>query len=335
MSRSRKMKLFIVFCTGILITIGILIIVLFRNPTFGAGNRDSDGQKHYVAVIAKSTTSAFWKSVFAGAKAASTEYNLEITCDGPESEEDYETQNAMVEKAVADGAEVIVFSAVDFNANAAAIDWAIAQGVNVVVIDSEVNSSGVSCVISTDNYAAGRMAGEAALESDDKALYVGIVNFDENSANGQQREQGFRDAIMGESRVTVIDSINVLSNVEDAMEGTRIMLEQHPQIDVIATFNEWTSLGVGYTIEEMGLGDSTKVIAFDSNVVSVGLLETGEVDALIVQNPYAMGYLGIENAYNVINDIFIREKVIDTATTIVTKENMYDPDYQKILFSFD
>lgn len=335
MSRSRKIKLFVLFCIAILLAFGILSIALFGNPTLQAGGRDSEGQKHYVAVIAKSTESAFWKSVFSGARAAGTEYNLEITCEGPDSEEDYETQNAMIEQAVENGAEVIVFSAVDFNANADTINWAIAQGTKVVVIDSDVNSPDVSCRISTDNYEAGKMAGEAALESDDSALYIGIVNFDKNSANGQQREQGFRDAVAGISRVTLIDSINVLSDTESAKEGTRIMLEQHPQIDAIATFNEWTSLGVGYAIKEMGLASSTKVIAFDSNVVSVGMLETGEVDALIVQNPYAMGYLGVENAYNLINNIPLPEKQIDTSTIIVTRDNMYDPDYQKMLFSFD
>ena len=45
-------------------------------------------QKYKVTVIAKSTESAFWKSVFAGANAAGTEYNVELSFQGPETEED-------------------------------------------------------------------------------------------------------------------------------------------------------------------------------------------------------------------------------------------------------
>ena len=56
------------------------------------------------------------------------------------------------------------------------------------------------------------------------------------------------------------------------------MLKKHPKINVIVTFNEWTTLGVGYAIQELGLKDNVRVVAFDSNVVSVGMLETGEVD---------------------------------------------------------
>lgn len=291
--------------------------------------------KHTVALVTKSTTSAFWKSVFAGANAAGTEYNLSVVIDGPESEEDYEAQNEMIARAVAAGAEAIVFSAADYEANAQAIDAAAKQGVKIVVIDSDVNSESVSCRIGTDNYEAGRMAGRAILESDFEELKVGIVNYDVNSANGQQREAGLREVLEADARTEIVDVINVISTTEDALAGTKQMLREHPEINVIATFNEWTSLGVGYAIEELGLGEETFVAAFDNNVVSVGMLETREVDALIVQNPFAMGYLGVESAYRLIGGEVPPQTVIDTATTLVTRENMFDEECQKVLFAFD
>ncbi|MGL6197962.1 MAG: substrate-binding domain-containing protein [Lachnospiraceae bacterium] len=299
------------------------------------GNEGGENTKHYVAVIAKSTKSDFWQTVFAGANAASTEYNLSITVDGPENEEDFETQNRMIEEAVANGAEVIIFSAVDYNANADAINAAVKQGVKVVVIDSDVNSDKVSSRISTDNYQAGRMAGEAVLNSQEANLNVGIVNFDINSANGQQREEGFREMVGGDSRVQILDAVNVISTTEASKKATLQMLDEHPEINYIVTFNEWTSLGVGEAIKEREYAEKVSVVAFDSNVASIGLLETGEVDALIVQNPYAMGYLGVEAAYNLIYDLPLGETKVDTATTLVTKENMYEDEFQRVLFSFN
>lgn len=298
-------------------------------------NERGETNRHYVAVIAKSTTSAFWKSVFAGANAASTEYNLTLTVEGPENEEDYQTQNEMIRAAVENGAEVIVFSAVDYHANAEAINEAAGKGVKIVVIDSDVDSKEVSCRISTDNYQAGCMAGKTILSGEQDTLNVGIVNFDKNSANGQQREQGLREELSTDGRVQIVDAINVLSTTEDSKAGTIEMLEKHPEINVIATFNEWTSLGVSYAIRELGLAEETSVVAFDSNVVCVGMLETGEVDALIVQNPYAMGYLGVECAYNLINDLPIEDVQVDTSTTVITRENMFEEECQKVLFSFD
>ena len=298
-------------------------------------NEGGETNRHYVAVIAKSTTSAFWKSVFAGANAAGTEYNLTLTVEGPENEEDYQTQNEMIRAAVENGAEVIVFSAVDYQANAEAINGAAMDGVRIVVIDSDVDSDQVSCRISTDNYQAGRMAGKAILSGNQEKLNVGIVNFDKNSANGQQREQGLREELSKDSRVKIVDAINFLSTTEDSKAGTMEMLKKHPEINVIATFNEWTSLGVSYAIRELDLAEETSVVAFDSNVVCVGMLETGEVDALIVQNPYAMGYLGVECAYNLINNLPVENVQVDTSTTVITRENMFEEEGQKVLFSFD
>ena len=313
-----------------LLAAGVLLLMSMS----GCGKEAETG-KTQVAMIVKSTESAFFKSVFAGARAVATEYNLNVTFNGPESEEDYVTQNEMVRQAMEDGVDVIVFSAVDYNANAEIIGQAAQRGIKIVVIDSDVNSSMVSCRIGTNNLQAGVKAAEAALAVGEDELYIGIVNYDVNSANGQQRELGFRQTVEQDPRVKDITTINVLSTTEDARAGAKEMLLSDSRINVVVTFNEWTSLGVGWAIRDLDRGDRTQVVAFDSNVVSVGMLETGEVDALIVQNPYAMGYLGVETAANLINGQTGGPSVIDTATTIVTRENMYERESQKILFSFE
>ena len=295
----------------------------------------SEEGKHRVAVITKSTESSYWKSVFEGVSAACTEYNMEAIISGPENEEDYKGQNEMVRNAVKSGVEAIILSAVDYNKNVQVVEEASAEGVKVIVIDSDVNSNKVLCRISTDNYEAGRQVGEVVLSCQEEELKVGIVNFDENSENGQKRENGFRDFVKNEKRVEIVQAINVASNIHAAKLDTLAMLKENPNINIVVTFNEWTSLGVGYAIRELGLKDETIVIAFDSNEVSISMLEKGEVDALIVQNPYAMGYLSMEMAHRVLEGKSILKKEIDTITTVVTKQNMFEPQYQKVLFHFD
>lgn len=312
----------------------LLLTAIWSVSLTGCG-KESTLQKAQVAMVVKSTESAFWKSVFAGAGAAATEYNIDLTIAGPATEEDYEAQNEMVRQAMEDGVDVIIFSAVDYNANAEIINQAAQRGIKIVVIDSDVNSEQVSSRIGTNNLQAGIQAAEAALAADAEELYIGIVNYDVNSANGQQRELGFRQTVEQDPRVKDVQTINVRSTTEDARAGAREMILADSRINVIVTFNEWTSLGVGWAIRDLDRADRIHVVAFDSNVVSVGMLETGEVDALIVQNPYAMGYLGVETAANLINGQSGGPGVRDTATTIVTRENMYDPECQKILFSFE
>ena len=87
-----------------------------------------------------------------------------MTITAPDDEEDYAAQNQLIADAVEDGAQAIVFSAIDYEANAAAIDAAAAAGVTVISVDSAVNSDNVAAYIGADNYGAGRMAAQSALD---------------------------------------------------------------------------------------------------------------------------------------------------------------------------
>ena len=89
-------------------------------------------------------------------------------------------------------------------------------------------------------------------------------------------------------------------------------------------------------IHAMGLADTVYLVGFDSNVATVEWMQSGIVDALIVQNPYAMGYLGVESAYRLLSGQGgSLEKTVDTATRTVTYDNMFTMDSQKALFSFE
>lgn len=293
-------------------------------------------EQHTVALVAKSTETEFWLSVFAGAEAAATEYNLKLSISGPETEEDYEAQNRMVAEAVAAGAEALVFSAIDYENNASAIDDAARAGVKIVAIDSSVASDMVSTYIGTDNYAAGQMAAQAALDRVEGELVVGIVNYDISSANGQERERGAVALLNESGRAEVVAVINTLAEAGQARDDTADMLAEHPEINVLLAFNEPTSVGAAEAVSELGLSESVFLVGFDSNVATVDGLQEGSVDALVVQNPYAMGYLGVESAYKLLSgqgDSL--ENTVDTSTQVVDRENIFTMDSQKALFAFE
>ena len=294
------------------------------------------GARHRVAIVAKSTRTEFWLSVFAGAQAAAAEYNVELDISGPETEEDYETQNRMVAEAVDAGAGALVFSAIDYENNAAAIDAAAAAGVRIVAIDSNVDSAAVQTYIGTDNYAAGQMAAQAALDAVDGELTVGIVNYDISSANGQERERGARDLFEESGRAQVAARINTLAEAGRAQADTEELLRAHPDINVLLAFNEPTSVGAAAAVAAQDLSDAVFLVGFDSNLATVEGLQNGSVDALIVQNPYAMGYLGVESAYRLLSGQGgSLAPTVDTATSIVDLENLFTMDSQKALFAFE
>ena len=313
-----------------------LVCALLALALGGCAAAAPTGARHRVAIVAKSTRTEFWLSVFAGAQAAAAEYNVELDISGPETEEDYETQNRMVAEAVDAGAEALVFSAIDYENNAAAIDAAAAAGVRIVAIDSNVDSAAVQTYIGTDNYAAGQMAAQAALDAVDGELTVGIVNYDISSANGQERERGARDLFEESGRAQVAARINTLAEAGRAQADTEELLRAHPDINVLLAFNEPTSVGAAAAVAAQELSDTVFLVGFDSNLATVEGLQNGSVDALIVQNPYAMGYLGVESAYRLLSGQGgSLAPTVDTATSIVDLENLFTMDSQKALFAFE
>ena len=312
------------------------LAALFCLLLCGCGGDAGASRQHTVTLVAKSTQTEFWLSVFAGAETAAAEYNLSLTIVGPETEEDYQTQNQMVLDAVEAGAEAIVFSAIDYENNASAIDAAAQQGARIVAIDSNVDSQMVSTYIGTDNYAAGQMAAQAALERVAGTRKVGVVNYDISSANGQERERGALDTLDASGRAEIISVINTLAEADQAQADARAMLTAHPEINVLLAFNEPTSVGAARAVAGAGRSEEVFLVGFDSNVATVDGLQEGSVDALIVQNPYAMGYLGVESAYQLLTgQAGGMEQVVDTSTRIVDRDNLFTMDSQKALFAFE
>lgn len=178
------------------------------------------------------------------------------------------------------------------------------------------------------------MAGDTVLKLGSNVYNVGIVNFDVNTANGQERERGLRSVLSKDERVLSLETINVQSDIPSSIQATKDILLKYPDINVIVTFNEWTTLGVGYAIEQLGYEDKVSVIGFDNNIVSIKMLETEVVDALIVQNPFAIGYLGVKQAYYLSRKQGGEERIY-TKTVVINKENMFEKGNQKIVFPFN
>ena len=310
----------------------LLCISLLLSSCSGKSN-----EKKKIAVIVKALDSDFWHSVKNGADSAAAEYNVDITFEGSENEEDYINQNKLIMSAVEKKADAIVLSAIDFENSAETVNSAVQAGVKVITIDSDVDSKQVSMFIGTDNFEAGRKAGKAAAEcfSSGDEINIGLINYYKSTENGIQREEGFREYISSVANANITASVNVSSNTESVAAAATSLIEENPKINVLVGFNEWMTLGIGKTIKQLGLSDKVYGIGFDTNAVSVSMLETGEIDTLIVQNPFAIGYLGVKNAAKLISGENIEKRELYTDAVTVNKENLFDDDIQKLVFRFN
>ncbi len=314
------------------ISISLMVAILAMSSliVFLVGCVNTEG-KYVVSFIMKSSASTFWKTTVVGANIAAAEYNIDVTFNAPIDESDYELQNEMIIDAVDANVSAICLSAIDYDKTAEAVEYALNNGIKVVMLDSYVSERDKLIEIGTDNYKAGVKVGEQLLMRQGD-VDVAIVNFYSMSSNAKDREQGFRDAVADHDRINIVDSISSAAESEGINSLTKELINKTTVLDAIVTFNEITTVGVGMAIRDLGKSDDIYVIGFDNNVKSIGDLEHGYIDTLIVQNPCAMGYLAIKNAYNELEHIKVKDRTIDTKTIVANRANMFDPEVQKLLF---
>lgn len=316
----KNVKPLIVFFVFVMIIMGAMAL------EFKISNQTVE-PKH-VVLITKMRDGGYWETVVKGAEAAAEELNIKLTYDAPNEEDDVEGQIAMVERYIEAKVDAIVLAASDYEALVPVVEKAHGLGIKVNLIDAHVNTDAFYRSFSTDNYRAGQQAGEAIAELLEGQGTVGIVSFVKGSENAIAREQGLSDYLDRYDQIQVVDTKYCMSSVELAETHAMIYLDQH--VDLIIGLNAIAANGVGLAIEHYGEAIG---VGFDAAEHTILHLDKGYLDATIVQNPYGMGYLGVK--YAVIEDQKNSEKEQSIETFVITTENLFDKENQKIVFPFD
>lgn len=275
----------------------------------------------------------FWFSVKEGAELAAKEYNIDFTLLGAKSEANYKEQNQIILDAIKQKPDAIILAASDYEKTCQAAKKIKENNIELVLIDSILKEDIASSIVGTNNFEAGIKMGAVInnlLKKDNWKL--GIVSHVKGSSTAIERENGIRTAL-GDKKNQIIDTVYCDSDYEKAEEITKQLLEEHKDIKVLAGLNQYSSIGVAKAVVEMGLEKKIKVIGFDSSKEQIKYLEAGMFQAIVIQKPFNIGYLGVENAVKLIRKEKINP-IIDSGSLLITKENMYMQVHQKLLFPF-
>ncbi len=294
-------------------------------------------KKITVAVIPKGATHEYWKAIHAGAVKAGRELGVDILWKGPLKEDDREAQIQVVEDIVSRGVSGMVLAPLDDVALREPVSNAAGAGIPVVIIDSPIQSSDYISFVSTDNYKGGHMAGEYLCKLLDGKGKLVMLRCHVGSASTTERERGFSEAVKACPGLEVV-SDNQYAGVttETAYQVSENLLARFKNpdgslgIDGIFCPNESTTFGMLRALQDGGWAGKIKFVGFDSSSKLIEALAAGQLDGLILQNPFQMGYLGVKTIAAYLNKQPF-EKQVDTGETLVTKENMNQPEIKELL----
>ena len=323
------MKNFIWICSSCL----FLIICVF-----GCGGSRENGElpgaekKYSIAVIPKGTTHEFWKSIHAGAIKAALEFDVEIIWKGPLREDDREEQIQVIETFISAKVDAIVLAPLDDRALQLPIREAKERGIPTIIIDSGLQGDYHVSYVATDNYRGGVLAANRLGELTGGKGKLLVLRYQEGSASTTLREAGSLDTIKSKYPDIEILSDNQYAGAttEGAYQASENLLNRFTEIDAYFSPNESSTFGSLRAIQSMGLAGKIVFVGFDSSEKLNEALKKGEIQGLVLQNPFKMGYLGVKTAYAHLKGEQVA-KYIDTGVTIATTENMNDPEIKLLL----
>ncbi|MBX3205941.1 MAG: substrate-binding domain-containing protein [Labilithrix sp.] len=327
---------------ALLVGIAALTLAACKDPpksdpaVSGDGGARATGEKRLkIAVIPKGTTHEFWKSVHAGAVKASKELDVDIVWKGPLKEDDLKAQIDVVNTFVAQGVSGIVLAPLNDSALRAPVRSAAQAKIPVVVFDSDLQGDEHVSFVATDNVAAGKLAAEGMATKLGGKGKVIVLRYQEGSASTQNREKGFLDAVKGKPGLELVsDNQYGGATTESAFQKAESLLVAHKAetgaIGGIFTPNESTTFGMLQALKRSGVNKKVKFYGFDSSDKLVAALRDGDIDGLVVQDPFNMGYLAVKTMTEHLRGKPV-EKRIDTGARLVDKESLDDPAVKAIM----
>ena len=273
----------------------------------------------------------FWQSVHAGAVAAGREYDIDIEWSGPAAETNFARQIAIVESMINGRIDGIVLAPTEATSLVTVVERAAQVGIPVSIFDTGINTEEYVSFVSTNNHAAGALAARKLAALLEEKGTVAIVKGVPGSSSTMERERGFEETITAEyPNIQIVAEQYGMSDVAKALAVTENMLTAHPYLDGLFASGEPATVGTAQGVKSRELIGKIRYVGFDSSESLEADLRAGVIDALIVQDPFKIGYEAVKTIVQNLNGQ-TPQKRVESPATVVTGENIDTPDIDKLL----
>lgn len=315
--------------------IGIVVVLIAVSLSLVYWNRLSKPDPIKITVIIKSIDPSveFWQVLIDGVNEAAQEFNADVQVQGTAYETDVEEQIELVERVIKERPDAIVLAANNFDRLVPVAEKIRKNGIKLIIVDSGINSDAAHSIVATDNVSAGKQAGEEMRRQINGTAKIAIMSYVKNAASAMDREKGVREVLEGYSNIHLLDTYFVDGSEQNAYLIASEIIKEHPDVFGIIGLNEPSTVGAGRAIKDLERQGSVRLVGFDSSVNEIKLLEEGMMKATVIQRPFQMGYLSVKTAVEAASGKKV-PKVIDTGSLVITKQNMYEEENQKLLFPF-
>jgi ribose transport system substrate-binding protein len=287
-----------------------------------------------IEIICMGFQHEYWQTVRMGSEKAAKEIGIVVPFRGPELETQVDVQIGMFEDAIAKKVDGILLAPCDSEALIPLVEKATKLGIVVATFDTDINKTDDRIsFVATDNYAAGKLAGQNAGRLLGGKGKVGVVGHLAATMDTRERVNGFVDAIKaGFPGIKLLETVYGDGDWQKSLDKATDMMTAHPDLAAIYATNEGGACGVALAVEQKKKIGKVKIVGFDSSEQEIDYLQKGVINGFVVQNPFQIGYLAVKTLYEHLAGIKKAPPRIDTGVVWVDMKNFNQPDIQKILY---
>jgi ribose transport system substrate-binding protein len=279
--------------------------------------------------IVTNGVSPFWEPMAVGMRREAEKLGCEADWQGPQNAQVPE-QRQIIETAIARKVDGLAVSAIEAAAITPVLNQAVDAGINVITIDSDAPNSKRLVYIGTNNYNAGKSAGEAAVKLlPQGGKVIGFVG-NRSAENAREREQGFRDAVK-EHGIDLVEVREDNKDVGRARKNVEDALQAFPDAKAFLGLYSYNGPAIADAVSQAGARSRLKVITFDAEPKTIQALQEGKIDVTVVQKPYEFGRMAVELLYKMKTKGVEAARaelnvpangIVDTGVELVTPENV-------------
>ncbi len=286
----------------------------------------------YIALISKGFQQQYWQAVKQGADKAAKDFNVRVTFEGPDTEEQVSHQIDMLASALANQPDAIGLAALDSQAAIPLLSKAKKEGIPSIAFDSGVDSDIPVTTATTNNIAAAALAADKMAQLIGNKGQIAVVAHSQTSSTGVDRRDGFVNQI--KKAYPNIKIVTIQYGDGDQLkstEVTRAILTSYPHLVGIFGTNEGSAIGVINAVREAKV-KGVVIVGFDSGKAQIDAIRSGLEAGATTQNPVGIGYETVKAAVKAIKGEVL-PKVIDAGFYYYDAKNIDDPKIKAVLYN--
>lgn len=244
----------------------------------------------------------YWRLIASGAKASAAENNVDLDVQMPKEEENVEEQTKLLKALDLGKCDGVAVSPLDVEGQSPLIDG-IAEDVLVVTFDSDAPETKRISYVGTSNVQAGRRAARLVREAvpNGGKVVVAIANLTKD--NMKERQSGFDEILKGAegnaegggASYEVLDYLVDEGDAERSRELVTKALADNEDVACLVGFNAAHGPILLDVVKKADKQGKVAIVAFDEEAGTLAGVESGDIYATVVQDPYRYGYEAVKS----------------------------------------